>query len=192
MQAYDLIMLAVLAGAALFGLWKGLAWQVASLASFVASYLVALNFSSRLAPYISAEEPWNRFAAMAILFVGTAAAVWLVFGMLREAIEKARLASFDRQLGALLGAAKGVVLCVVITFFAVTLSEAGREQVLRSRSGVYIARLIDRADPLMPPEVHKVLGPYLKELEGQLQGGRRPPVTTHRSFWDQGDRGDLR
>ena len=181
MQAYDLIMLAVLAGAALFGLWKGLAWQVASLGSFVVSYLVALNFSDRLAPYISADEPWNRFAAMAILFVATAAAVWLVFGLLREALEKAKLASFDRQLGAILGAAKGVVLCVVITFFAVTLSDRGREQVLRSRSGVYIARLIERADPLIPPELHQVLGPYLHELEEKLQraGTRQAKTRRH-------------
>lgn len=180
MQPYDLIMLAVLAGAALFGLWKGLVWQVASLASFVVSYLVALHFSGELAPYISADEPWNRFAAMAILFVATAAAVWLVFGLLREALEKARLGSFDRQLGLILGAAKGVVLCVVITFFAVTLSDRGREQVLRSRSGEYIARLIDRADPLIPPELHQVLGPYLHELEQQLQGGNRRQATTRR------------
>ncbi len=180
MQPYDVIMLAVLAGAALFGLWKGLAWQAASLASLVASYLVALNFSGRIAPYISAEEPWNRFAAMAILFVATGAAVWLVFGLLRQAIEKARLASFDRQLGAIVGAAKGVLLCVVITFFAVTLSDRGREQVLRSRSGEYIARLIDRAHPLIPPELHDVLGPYLHELEEQLQGAGRRQATTRR------------
>lgn len=174
MEPYDVIMLAVLAGATLFGLWKGLVWQAASLASLAASYLVALNFSGRIAPYISAEEPWNRFAAMAILFVATGAGVWLVFGLLREAIEKARLANFDRQLGAIVGAAKGVLLCVVITFFAVTLSDRSREQVLRSRSGEYIARLIDRTHPLIPPELHDVLGPYLYQLEKQLgESGRR-------------------
>src|SRR5690349_18392900 len=50
MQAYDIIMLAVLAGSTLFGFAKGMAWQMASLASLFLSYFVALNFSHLLAP----------------------------------------------------------------------------------------------------------------------------------------------
>ena len=34
-QPYDFVMLAVLVGTTLFGLWKGMAWQMASLASVV-------------------------------------------------------------------------------------------------------------------------------------------------------------
>ena len=34
----------------MFGFWKGMAWQLASLASLVVSYIAALQFSERLAP----------------------------------------------------------------------------------------------------------------------------------------------
>ena len=44
MQPYDIVMLIVLALAIVWGAWKGLAWQIASLASIVLSYMVALNF----------------------------------------------------------------------------------------------------------------------------------------------------
>ena len=56
MPAYDILMLVVLVGCTLFGLWKGMAWQVASLASIVASYFAAVNFSGAIAPMISPDD----------------------------------------------------------------------------------------------------------------------------------------
>jgi hypothetical protein len=82
------------------------------------------------------------------------------------------LKEFDRQMGALFGAAK--VLCVAITFFAVTLSAQARTAVLNSRSGYYIAVLLDRADGVMPRELHEVLDPYLKKLEQELDPTKKP------------------
>ena len=43
MQTYDLLMLLVLVCATIFGFWKGMAWQLASLASLVVSYIAALQ-----------------------------------------------------------------------------------------------------------------------------------------------------
>ncbi|HEX7449247.1 MAG TPA: CvpA family protein [Pirellulales bacterium] len=183
MQPYDVAMLAVLAAATAFGFVKGMAWQAASLASLVVGYFVSLRFSGLLAPYIKQPEPFNRFTAMLLLYLATSLAIWLAFRTVAQAIERVRLKEFDRQVGGLFGAAKGVLLCVVITFFAVTLSEKGRELVLASQSGHYIARLLQRADPIMPPEVHAVLDPYLKQLETELDPAnpaRRSPETAPR------------
>src|SRR5262245_36460026 len=44
MQAYDVLMLIVLGLAIVWGAWKGLAWQIASIASIGVSYFVALHF----------------------------------------------------------------------------------------------------------------------------------------------------
>lgn len=173
LQPYDLLMLAVLALAIGFGFWKGLAWQIASLGSLILSYVVALKFSATLAPHISAQQPWNRFAAMLILYLGTGLAVWIVFRRIKQIIERVQLKSFDRQVGAMFGAAKGVVLCVAITFFAVSLSEASRNQVLKARSGKYISQFLEQADPIMPRELKGLLAPYLRELEEELDP-RRP------------------
>ena len=43
MQTYDMLMLVVLVGATVFGFWKGMAWQIASLASLVVSYFASLQ-----------------------------------------------------------------------------------------------------------------------------------------------------
>lgn len=168
MQTYDLIMLAVLAGCTFFGAWKGMAWQLASLASLGVSYLVALNFSDQLAPYLGENAPLNRLAAMLVLYLATSLGVWLAFRVVASIIDRVKLTEFDKQVGALFGLAKGVLLCVVITFFAVTLSESARSQILQSRSGHYIAELIDKADPVIPEELREVIHPYLQELDERL------------------------
>ena len=140
----------------------------------IASYIVALTFRQQVAQFIDASPPWNMFVSMLILFLGTSLVVWLGFNLVAEVIEKVKLKEFDRQLGALFGMAKGVLLCVAITFFAVTLSAKARALVLQSRSGHYIAVLLDRAGPVMPRELHEVLGPYLNKLEQELDQGTQP------------------
>ena len=173
MQPYDLVMLTVLVLATLFGVWKGAVWQMASLGSIVVSFLVALHFSGPLAPRLSDRE-WNRFAAMLILYVVTSMAIWLAFRLVSGAIDRLQLKEFDRQIGGTIGAAKGILLCLVITFFVVTLSEPARQSIYRSYSGRAMTWTIQRIDVVMPQEVRSVVGKYLKQLENDLN---RPPGT---------------
>jgi len=178
MQAYDIIMLLVLVAATVFGAWKGLAWQVASLAAIFASYYVALQFRDPLSAYISAEPPWNVFVAMALLYVGTSFVIWLAFRFVRGFIDALRLKAFDAQIGAIFGFAKGVVLCVIITLFAVTLlGDDLRKTIVDSRSGYYIAVLLDKSSAVMPTELSQVLSPYIHKLDERLpepRYGQRP------------------
>jgi membrane protein required for colicin V production len=168
MQPYDIAMLVVVAGATLFGVWKGMAWQAASLASVAVSTLVALHFSAAIAPMFPGQEPWNRFLAMLILYVVTAGAIWGLFRLVSNLIDRVKLQEFDRQLGATFGLAKGILYCVVITFFAVTLSESSRKLVLQSRSGDWIARGIRSANPIMPEDIRAYVGKYIDELDEKL------------------------
>lgn len=176
MQWYDVLMIAVLLGTTIFGFLKGMAWQIASLSALVVSYFVALRFSTTLAAtgLVGSDEPWNRFVAMLVIYLITSLAIWLLFRVVAGAIDRVRLNEFDRQIGGLFGLAKGVLLCMAITFFAITLVPDTRDAVLESRSGHYIAILIARADAVMPPEVHAIVDPYLNRLEEELNGQRTP------------------
>jgi membrane protein required for colicin V production len=181
MQGYDLLMIIVLVAAVVWGAWKGFAWQIASLGSIVASYVVAMMFRQQLAQYINASPPWNMFLSMLILFLGTSLVVWIGFNLVAEVIEKVKLKEFDRQIGAIFGLAKGVLLCVLITLFAVTLlSEPQRQAICNSKSGYYIAVLLDKADGVIPGELHQVLDPYIDRLDAQVphehtEGGLQLP-----------------
>ncbi len=184
MQTYDLLMLLVLVAATLFGFWKGMAWQIASLASLVVSYFAALRFSDQLAPVFGEHAPWNRFVAMLVIYIGTSFVIWTLFRLLSGAIDKVRLESFDRQLGAMFGLAKGVLLCVAITFFAVTLMPPAQgEAIVSSQSGRYIVALLDKSHSVFPPEIHQVVDPYLNKIEERLNPNFQPHGHDVQNLW---------
>jgi membrane protein required for colicin V production len=171
-ETYDIIMLVVLVGTALFGAIKGFAWQLASIASIVVSYIVAFNFREPLSQSIHADPPWNRFLAMLILFIGTSLVIWVAFRMISNTIDRLRLKEFDRQIGALFGLAKGGLYCILVTLFGVTLlGETVREKIVTSRSGHYIASVLDRSEALIPEEIHEVVGPYLERFDKRFKDG---------------------
>ncbi|MEM8734663.1 MAG: CvpA family protein [Planctomycetota bacterium] len=176
MQAYDLIMLIVLAMATIFGAIKGFAWQVASIASVIVSYLVAYNFRFEVANMIQATPPWNQFLAMLILYVGTSFAIWVGFRLFSGMIDRVRLKEFDRHLGAGFGFTKGLLYCLLITMFAMSLLGKNQQRAIgQSRSGYFIAHALDRGVGILPKEVHEVVGPYLARLDGQLKDGQQGP-----------------
>ena len=169
MQIYDVIMIVVLVGATLFGAYKGLAWQIASLAAIVASFFVAMNFRDPVAKLIDTAPPWNMFLAMLILYVGTSFAIWIGFRYVSAVLDRMKLKEFDRQLGGLLGFAKGVLFCVIITLFAMTLlGDAHRRKIVQSHSGYYIAVVLDKSHQVMPSELHDVLHPYVHKLDDRV------------------------
>ena len=142
MAGYDILMIAVLAGTTLWGAFKGAAWQLAALASLIVSYFASYYLSDSLtgSGLFGQTAPWNRFAAMLTIYIITGIVIWMGFRFISETIEKIKLKDFDRQLGALFGLFKGMIFCVLITFFVVTLMPDKREQVINTCSGRYVAQ----------------------------------------------------
>jgi membrane protein required for colicin V production len=174
LHPYDLLMLAVVVGVTIFGFVKGMAWQLASLGSLVFSFYAAVHVSPAIAPFFSKEAPWNRFLAMLVVYSATWVGIWLLFRLVAGVIDRVKLQEFDRQAGAMFGLAKGVLVCIVITFFAVTLSEPARDAVLQSRSGYYIALIVRHATPVLPQELRDALGKYIDELNRNLPDPTKP------------------
>lgn len=165
LAVYDYLMLGVLAVATIFGCIKGVIWQVASIASLVASSIVAIRYSDRLSESIGAEPPWDRYLAMFILFVATSFVIWAVFMTVRTQIERWKMKSFDRQIGALFGLLQGVFICILITLFSVTLlGDEVRESIVASPSGRVIATFLNRNQHVLPPGLQEVLEPSLAKL----------------------------
>ena len=173
MPAYDVIMLIVLVSATVFGAIKGFAWQIASLASVIVSYGVAYYFRNDVAKLINAQPPWNLFIAMLVLYAGSSFFIWMVFRLVSTSIDKVKLKEFDRHMGALFGFGKGLVFCLLITMFAMTLLGPAKQQAIcSSRSGYYISKFLSGADGLFPKEIDQIIQPHLQRLEQQLEQGR--------------------
>ena len=170
MSVYDIAMIIVFLGAIWFGYWKGLAWQVASVASIALSYFVAVTFPDAITPYISAEPPFNRFAAMLILFIGTSLIVWTLFASISKSLKKMELKGFDRQAGAILGAFKGAILCMVITMFAFALlGDKARDAIHQSKSGYYVVNGIDQLPSVLPTDVYDYVHKYVENFRNGIR-----------------------
>jgi membrane protein required for colicin V production len=187
-QAYDLIMLIVLGMSTIFGAIKGFAWQVASLASIIISYLVAYRFRFQVAEMIHATPPWNLFLAMLILYVGTSFVIWVGFRLLSGMIDQVKLKEFDRHLGAAFGLGKGLIYCLLITMFAMSLLGPRQQTAIcQSKSGYYIASALDKGIGILPREIHDVVGPYLARLDEKLKDGRNGvPAGGNDPLWNNG------
>jgi membrane protein required for colicin V production len=172
MQTYDLIMIAVLAGAALFGYWKGLAWQVASLGSIFLSYFVSINFRGLIASKLGLQPPIDTAASMLILYLGSSLAVWIGFGFISKSLKEMKLKDWDHQAGALVGAAKGVLFCMLITVFAMTLGpQDWKATIPKSTSGRYIAAALTKTEALLPKDIHQSIAKYTDPVKSQLNSG---------------------
>ena len=164
-MTYDFIVLAILVFAAIRGAIKGLVWQLAIIATLVLCFAFSGTGSVLIAPKIPLDPPLNRWVAMLVLYIVLSFAAFGVARLLHGWIEKMKFKEYDRHLGFLFGAIKGITFCLVLTFFIVTLSERQRENVMASYSGHAAAIIMDRLHPVMPEELHDVLEPYIHQLD---------------------------
>lgn len=168
-ETFDIVVLCLLLAGLIFGAIRGLVWQLAWLGALVGSIFVAIRWGPTASPLFGSATPWNTLLAMLVLFLGTSFTVWMVFQWLAGILDRLRLRDFDRQLGALFGLLKSLLICLVLTFFGVTLSEPTREIILRSLSGRMLARTILVARASFPPEVGDVLKGYLEEFAKRVE-----------------------
>ena len=182
MVLYDWIMIAILVLGVVQGAWRGLARQLAPIASLVLGYIVAVPMSAQLAPWFG-DQPSHRFLAILVLYALVSLAVYMIARALRESIERIKLVEFDRHLGAIFGGMKGLLVCLVATFFAVGLSEQARDYVLNTYSGVAAGEVIHYLEPVMPEQMESLLQPYLARIHDPNHG--RPQPAPKPSYADQ-------
>jgi uncharacterized membrane protein required for colicin V production len=170
MSVFDLIIFAILIALAFRGWMTGMVAQIVSVGSLLVSWIVASRFAFLIAPSIPAEEPWNNIGAIIVLFIITFFAVRLAHHYLEKKIKDWNLAKWNRHLGGLLGFLKGLILCMVLTFFGVMLSETTREVVFKSKSGNYLVRLIEKTETFIPPDSCELLRQQLERFNAQING----------------------
>jgi len=149
---FDILVIVILCVFTIRGGLRGMMSQVVSLLSIGIAWFVAARQSALVAPHISVQEPWNRVAAMLLLFVGTWLGVWVLYRFVASAFKTMKLKDFDRQMGALLGFVKGLLLCLLITFFAVSMNWS-RDAVYQSKSGYYLTHILNQTQAVIPNDI---------------------------------------
>lgn len=159
---FDIAVVGIIALAILHGAWKGLAWQLAGIFSLIAGFGVALPLSAPLAHFFGQTAPLNRFIAVAVLYGVVSLGIYLAAFYFREAIQKWKLDNWDRHLGGALGAIKGYLFCLALTFFAITLFSGLRQPILTRPTGKLMAYTLHAVHPVWPAGFHSIIHSYIE------------------------------
>ncbi|HSW18325.1 MAG TPA: CvpA family protein [Ramlibacter sp.] len=128
MAALDWVFLAVLAFSVLLGGWRGLVYEVLSVAGWVAAFVLAQWFAPDVAAWLpmgESAQPLRYAAAFVLVFIAGAFAAGLLAWLAKKLIDAVGLRPIDRVLGAAFGLVRGVVivLAVAVVFHMTPLKE---------------------------------------------------------------------
>ena len=118
MTGFDYAIIAILTASVLLGAWRGMVSEVLSLASWVIAFLVAREWGEQigtqlLAPYLTVSF-WQIAGGWILLFIATILAVSIFKALLRKTLHAIGLGFFDRTLGMVFGAARGILLILLL------------------------------------------------------------------------------
>ncbi|WBY03092.1 CvpA family protein [Ramlibacter tataouinensis] len=117
MVTLDWVFLGVLAFSLLLGALRGLVYEVLSVLSWFAAFVLAQWLAPLVAPWLpmgGAVEPLRYAAGFAIVFVLAVFVGGLLAWASRKLIEAVGLRPVDRTLGAAFGLVRGMVLLLVL------------------------------------------------------------------------------
>ncbi|MGE8492640.1 MULTISPECIES: CvpA family protein [Comamonas] len=167
MSALDWVFVVILVGSVLIGALRGLVFEVLSLISWVLAFFAARLWGAEVGMWLPMQEMDEgvRIAAgLVIVFVVAIFALGLVIRIIGKLVQIVGLRPFDRTLGALFGALRGVLLLVLIAL--VFMLTSMRESQIWNTS-VFAPHLVSAVSvlrPWMPQE----MGRHWSSLVDQL------------------------
>lgn len=154
MALTDWILLGVLLASMVVGLWRGLVYEVLSLAGWVAAFVVAQWLAPDVVgwlPFIKGAPASVQYAvAFAVVFVVTVFLAGLVSWLIKKLVETVGLRPVDRTLGGVFGLARGVVLLLALTV-VLQLTGLSRDAWWSTAQGpVWLEVVLTGLKPLLP------------------------------------------
>ncbi len=160
MTLYDAAMIALVLGGMAWGAWRGIVWQVASIASLVLGYAVAHTTSDDLSVHFPGDPVVARGLAMLVIYAAVSGGIFFAAWMIRATLRRLKFEAYDRHLGMVLGGLEGVLVGLVATLFVVSLAPQCRGPIFASPSGKVVGRVMSTLGPALPSEAREVLAPF--------------------------------
>jgi membrane protein required for colicin V production len=117
MAALDWVFVAVLAVSFLVGAWRGLVYEVLSVISWIAAFIVAQWLAPDAAgwlPVQRAPEAGRYAMGFIVVFIAVVFAGALLAWLIKKLIEAVGLRPVDRTLGAAFGLMRGAILLMAV------------------------------------------------------------------------------
>ncbi len=113
MAVLDWVFVAVLLASLALGAWRGLVYEVLSVANWIAAFVLAQWLAPDAAAWLpmgKASEPMRYAAGFVAVLVAVAFVGGLLAWLVKKLVEAIGLRPVDRTLGAAFGLARGIVL----------------------------------------------------------------------------------
>lgn len=153
-------MVAVLAASFLLGAWRGLVYEVLSVISWIAAFVLAQWFAPQVAarlPMGGTAEALRYASGFLLIFMGVVFAGGLLAWITRKLVQAVGLRPIDRTLGALFGLLRGAVLLLAAAVIVNMTSLKSADWWVESRtSGVTLAAL-KGLKPVLPERFGRYL-----------------------------------
>ena len=160
MSPLDWVFLAVLLVSLIVGAWRGLMYEVLSVLSWIAAFVLAQWFAPQAAAYLpmsGAAEPMRYAAGFVLVFIAAIFAGGLVAFLVKKLIAAVGLRPADRLLGAAFGVVRGVIILLALTV-VVGMTPMRSAQVWQESMGAHIAStVLTGLKPVLPQEFGKYL-----------------------------------
>lgn len=156
----DLLLLALLAASVLIGLWRGLVFELLSLAGWLVAYFT----SPFVAPLIAQWLPSQRMGPSLIHVLSLLLAfllILLIWGLaaklLRALIHASPLSLFDRVLGAGFGVVRGVLVCLLLVVVVSMTPAVASTTWQSSQVAPWLQAVLHGLRPMLPADVVKLI-----------------------------------
>lgn len=156
----DWILLAVLLLSVVLGLWRGLVYEVLSVAGWVMAFVLGQAYAAdaaRRLPLAGLAEPVQLAIGFAVVFVLVAFAGGFLAWLVRKMVVSVGLRPIDRVLGGAFGMARGLVMLLGLAV-VVSMTQWQHQAWWRDSAGAgALSQTLQQIKPLLPPS----LGRYM-------------------------------
>ena len=149
----DYAVIAVLLLSIAWGAWRGLVYEVLSLAGWIMAFLVANLFAAPFSETFpqGMRQELRVVVAFVLIFVGTLVLATLASALLARIVKVSVLHSLDRWLGALFGLMRGLLILIAFAMVAGLTSLPRKPVWTDSATGYSLAQTVIQLKPWLPP-----------------------------------------
>ncbi|PUE44792.1 colicin V synthesis protein [Limnohabitans sp. 2KL-1] len=157
----DWILLGVLLISMTVGFWRGLVYEVLSLAGWVAAFVLAQWLASDvvdLLPFLKGAAATVQYAvAFVLVFVAALFVAGLLSWLIKKWVETVGLRPIDRSLGAIFGLMRGVLLLLVLTVVLQLLGLSAEAWWQNAQGPAWLNVLLNGLRPWLPQSLLEFL-----------------------------------
>lgn len=153
MAPLDWAFTGILAASLLLGAWRGLVYEVLSVVSWIAAFVLAQVFApdvARWLPMGQTSQPLKYAASFLLVFIGVVFAGGLLAWGTKKLVEAVGLRPIDRALGAGFGLLRGALLLMAIAIVVNMTPLRQGEWWTESKGAVISTGAVKQLKPVLP------------------------------------------